>query len=85
MVEGNLGTAKDFFYASFTAKLVAEILRIALIGQGKLVAQVAEAIVDRRCGKHQYFCFYTVYDDFVHQLLVSRFFVFECLVVPEVM
>ncbi len=46
-------------------------IRVALIGELKLIAQVQKAIVDRGCGKHQYFRLHSRADDLVHETKVS--------------
>ena len=70
---------------SFSVReLLAECFRIAFVGQGKLVSQVGEAVVDRRRREHQHLGLDALPDDRVHQLLIAGLAVLEGVVVAEV-
>jgi len=46
-VERSLGTTKDFLNTYLCPKFLAKCLGFALVGQGELIAQVSETIVNR--------------------------------------
>ena len=84
-IECRLGTTKDTFDVLFSAQLVGQVIAVAFVGQGQLVLQVAEAVVDRGGGKHQHLGLYPLADHLIHQALVAGFFVLEGVIVAEVM
>ena len=83
-VEGSLRTAKDLFHTAAAVQALAEVLGVAFVGQRQLVAQVAEAVVDRGGRQHQHFGLHTFPDDLAHQLLVACFLVLVDIVVAEI-
>ena len=54
-----------------------DFLRLPFVCQCKLVSQIGKAVIDRCGGEHENFCFDAGSDDFVHQLLIARLFIFE--------
>ena len=55
------------------------------IGQGQLVAQIVETVVDGGGRQHQHLGFDAGPDDLVHQFLVTGFLLLEGVVVAEIM
>ena len=72
-VESALCLTEDFINGFLRVQLLFEHFRVALVGQRKLIAQIEEAIVDRRCRKHQHFRLYAGAYDLAHQNLVAIF------------
>ena len=70
-VERRLRIAEDFINRRSGVQQFVETLRLALVGQLQLIAQVVEAVVDRRSREHQHLCFDTCADNLVHQLQVA--------------
>ena len=83
-VEGSLRATEDFFDALASLQLLAKRLRFAFVGQGELIPQVVEAVIDRRGRQHQHLGLHAFPDDLVHQLLVARLLVLVDVVVAEV-
>ena len=72
-VEHPLGVSEDFINGFFRIQLLFEYFRVTLVGQCKLIAQIEEPIVDRRCRKHQHLRLYARAYDLAHQNLVAIF------------
>ena len=72
-VEGTLCLPKDFIDGLCRVQPLIHDVCIALISQRKLIAQVVETIVDRRCGQHQHLRFDARPDDLAHQYLIAVF------------
>jgi hypothetical protein len=84
LVEGCLSLAEDFVDVLLGAELCVEVFRVAFVGQGQLIPQVVEAVVDRRGREHQHLGLDALFDDGIHQLLVARLVVLEGVVVAEI-
>ena len=83
-VERGLRPAEDFVDVFFRVQLLFDTFRVTLVRECQLIAQIAEAVVDRSCRQHQDLRLDAVPDDGVHQLVVSGFTFLECVVVSEV-
>ena len=83
-IERGLGSAEDFFNAGCGVQLLGKNVRLTFIGEGQLVAQVIEAVVDRGRRQHEDFGFDPGPDDLVHQLLITGFLLLEGVIVPEI-
>jgi len=70
-VERSLCIAEDVINRSGGVEQFIETLGIPLVGELKLVAQVVEAVVDRRSRQHQHFGLDPCTDNLVHQLQVA--------------
>ena len=70
-VEGLLCAAEDFINRVRCIQLGVDLRGIAFIGEGKLVAQVGKAVVDRRGGEHQHLRLHACTDDLVHQAQIA--------------
>ena len=73
-IEGLLRPAENLINGSAGIQLFIYLGRIPLIGQGQLVLQVDEPIVDRSGGEHQDLCADTCPDHFVHQFQIAVLF-----------
>ena len=83
-VEGLLGAAEDLVDSGFGLELGIHRFGPAFVGEGQLVAQVVEAVVDRRCREHEDFGLNAFLDDLAHEALVAVFALAGRVVVPEV-
>ena len=61
-----------------------EIVRLAFVGESELVLQIIEAIIDRGCREHQHLGSHALPHDPVHQTLIPRLAIFECVIVAKV-
>ena len=70
-IECLLSLTEDFVNRFPCIQFFVDKFRIPLIGDGKLVFKVSKAVVDRRCGQHQYLGTDTCADHFIHQFYVT--------------
>ena len=68
-----LRLAKDCINIRFRVQFFVKFGWVPLISQGKLVAQIVKAVIDRRGGEHQDFCLNTWTDYTAHEAHISVF------------
>ena len=73
-IEGLLRPAEDLVNGGAGIQFLIDLGGVPLIGQGQLVLQVDEPIVDRGGGKHQDLCADACPDHFVHQFQIAVLF-----------
>ena len=83
-VEGTLGLAEDVVDIGLGAQAGIELVGISLVGEGELVAEVVEPVVDRGGREHEDLGLDPLTDHLVHQFLIAGFVIFVGVVVAEV-
>ena len=73
-IESLLCLPENLVYGFFRVELAVDLRSIALIGQGKLVAQIIKAVIDRRGREHQHLCLDPGPDDLVQKLQITVLF-----------
>ena len=84
-IEGGLGAAENFVDVLFRTEFRLELVRLAFVSEGELVAEIGETVVHRGGGKHEDFRFHAGSNDLVHQPRVAGFaFFLAGVVVAEI-
>ena len=73
-IERLLRLPENLVNGFFRVELAVDLCRIALIGQGKLIAQIIKAVIDRRGREHQHFCLDPGPDNLVQKLQITVLF-----------
>ena len=71
VVVSPLCLSENVIKGTVSIKQVIHTFYLTLVCELKLILQVIESVVDRRCRQHQHLCLYTGLNDLVHQLQIA--------------